>query len=207
MRLRALFVLAVVALVAPAACRDGGTDEPRTTVPTAPTSAATTATTAVSYEVPATIDVPYIEKVMTALDHVDGEATRYAAAQRQIDEKFLSMYVSIYTDKYFQLVKDSWLQIAGEDFVRLVVNPGDPKTTVERVIRADTGCILFQARRDYSSQLREAGEFDGARYVALIPLPAERNSERTNPTPWIMSLDGQNDDGSEPRVEDVCLVR
>lgn len=116
-------VLAVIALLVLAACRDGKADEPRTTVPTAPS---TTTTTAVSYEVPATIDIPYIEKVMAALDRVDGEAARRAAAQRQLDEEFLNYYAAIYTSEYFDLVKQAWYEIAGRGFEDLVADPGDP---------------------------------------------------------------------------------
>ena len=197
-------VLAVAVLLALAACRSGGAAEPRTTVPTA---ASTTTTTAVSYDVPAVIDVPYIEKVMAALDHVDGEAARRAATQRKLDPEFFKYYSSIYTDRYFKLVQRAWLQIAGDKFKLLVASPGDPETTVERVIRADSQCIFFQAKRDYASQLLGPEGSQAPRYVALVPLPPERNLGGTNPTPWIMSLDGRNVDGSEPKPEDECRVR
>lgn len=202
-----LAVLILVSVVIPA-CRDSNADDPPTTVPTAPPRNATssTTTTVPSFEIPPVIDVPYIEKVMAAIDHVDGEATRYVAAKRQIDETFLGMYVSIYTDKYLDLVTQSWYEIAGDNFELLAAEPGDPKTSVVRVIRADGQCILIEAKRDYTAQLRTADP-GGARYVALVPLPPERDADNVNPTPWIMSLDGRNDDGSEPKPEDVCLVR
>lgn len=194
----------VLVLVTLAACRGSGADEPETTVPTA---ASTTTTTAVSYAVPPTIDAAYIQKVMAALDHVDGDAARRAAQQKALDEQFLRMYVAIYTDKYFNFVKEAWYQIAGDGFKDLLANPGDPVTTVERVIRADPQCILFQAKRDYSAQLRGPDGSEPPRYVALVPLPADRNPTGLNPTPWIMSLDGRNVDGAEPHPEDVCHAR
>lgn len=196
-------VLAVIALLVLAACRDGKADEPRTTVPTAPS---TTTTTAVSYEVPATIDIPYIEKVMAALDRVDGEAARRAAAQRQLDEEFLNYYAAIYTSEYFDLVKQAWYEIAGRGFEDLVADPGDPTTTVVKLIAASATCVLFQANRDFSASFREPDPPSGARYVALVPLPPDRDPGGRNPTPWIMNFDGDYKSGKEPTQEDACAV-
>lgn len=186
-------------------CQGAGDDgDIRTTVPTAPP---TSTTTQVSYKVPATIDVPYIEKVMAALDHVDGEAARRAAAQRRLDEEFFEHYVAIYTDKYFSLVQRAWLEIAGNGFGLLADAPGDPRTVVERVLVAKPNCVLFQAKRDYSSQLNGPDADVEPRYVALVPLPAQRNVGGRNPTPWIMSMDGRNSDGSAPKADEVCAER
>lgn len=201
MRPRALFVLVVVALVS---CRNGGADEPRTTVPTAPTSAATTATTAVSYDVPATIDVPYIEKVMTALDHVEGEAVRRVKGQGSLDEDFVRTLAAIYHSEAADLTQQGWLEVAGGDFQALASPPGDPKTTVQRIISASPSCMFVAAERDFSAMFGTPDPPGSQRYIALVPVPGERNPGGLNPTPWAMSFDGHFTNQTEPTPEEAC---
>lgn len=203
MHIRFLVVVAVVAL---GACRDGGADEPLTTVPTAPTSAATTATTTVSYEVPATIDLPYVEKVMAALDHVYGEGARYMASARKADGQFAEYLVATFGGESFSLEQQLWGQVITEDFRLLRPSPGDPKTSVERIIEADQECVIFQAGRDFFPVYNEPDPPGPPRYVGLVPLPAGRDVRRINPTPWIITFDGRRSDGSVPNREVACTA-
>lgn len=192
---------AVVVLVSLAACSNGKASEPRITVPTAP---ATTTTTAVSYAVPATIDAPYIEKVMAALDHLDGEAARRAASQRKLDEEFLKYLVAIYNTKAFDLARQGWYELAGNDFKTLAPEPGDPRTIVERILSAGSDCVLFAADRSFAALFVDPDPPTPQRYIALTRLPADRDPGARNPTPWIMNFDGRFKDDHEPTSEEAC---
>src|SRR5215213_8584586 len=107
--------MAFAACTSLASCRSGGADEPASTVPTAATSSSTTSSTRVSYDVPPTIDAPYIEKVMAALDHVSGEAARHLAHMRVVDEKFNRYLVAAYGGESFDLERRLWGEVLAED--------------------------------------------------------------------------------------------
>ena len=201
-RVRALAVIAVVAL---ASCRDGGAEEPRTTVPTAPdTSSSTTGTTAVSYEIPATIDAPYIEKVMAALDHVYGEGARYMASNRKVDGQFAEYLAAAFGGESFSLKQQLWGQIITDDFRLLRPEPGDAETTVKQVLIAEPTCVIFEAGRDFFPIFTEPDQPGPPRFVALVPLPPDRDVRHLNPTPWLITFDGRRSDGSEPGREEAC---
>ena len=194
-------------LLALAACRDSGGKEPDTTVPTAPSTSATTATTALSFEVPPTIDMAYIQKVMNALDHVEGDIARHVAAKRALDEEFGRYMVALYADgESLQLTQQLWSGIAADGFALLRAQPGDPKTTVKRLIAARPDCIVVQADRDFFAAFNKPDPAASARYVGLIPLPPDRNLDRRNPTPWSIGFDGRFKDEHEPTPEEVCAA-
>lgn len=196
---------AVLVLVALAACRDSGANEPETTVPTASTTAATTTTTAPSFEVPATIDTAYVQKVMGALDHVEGNIARHVAEKRALDEDFGRFMVALYGGDSLSLQQRLWESIASKSFERLLPDPGDPKTTVVRVLAARPDCLLIRADRDYGAAFSDFSPDGPPRYVGLVPLPADRNLDGRNPTPWLITFDGSYSDKHEPTTEEACV--
>lgn len=193
-----------MAALALGGCRADGDDgdEPRTTVPTAP--ATTTSTTAVSYDVPATIDEAYIEKVMAALDRVYGDAARYMAAKRAPDEEFLRYLGSAFGGDSFTLEQQVWGQVINDGFRLLRPSPGDAKTEVQRILMAEPSCILFEADRDFLAIFNEKGAPEPPRFVGLVPLPPGRDVSGHNPTPWLITFDGGFKDGGEPTREEAC---
>ncbi len=196
-------VVVVAGLLVLTGCRDSkpNDDGGRTTLPTASSS---TSTTAVSYDVPATIDVAYIEKVMAALDHVYGEAARYMAKHKTIDEEFSRYLVALHGGDSLDLERQIWAQVVAADFQLLRPNPGDARTTVERLIIAHPNCVLFQVKRDFSEIFKEPDPLGPPRFIGLVPLPPDRDTQKLNPTPWIMTFDGQFKDGAEPTPEEAC---
>lgn len=200
------FAHVVLAALALASCRDGGAQEPRTTVPTAPTTASTTSTTLASYEVPAVIDQAYIESVMAALDHVYGETARHIARERAADAQFAEYLVATFGGESFSLKQRLWGQVLNDDFRLLRTDPGDAKTTVERILVVDSGCILFQAGRDFFRIFNEPDPAGPPRFVGLVPLPPGRDVRHVNPTPWLITFDGRRSDGVDPTREEACTA-
>lgn len=193
----------LVLLMVLAACRKPAPADPETTVPTAP---ATTTTTAVSFAVPPTIDAAYIQKVMAALDHVEGDAVRRVLGEGRLDERFVKSLAAIYGPQAGDLAQQNWLKVAGGHFELLTSPPGDPATTVQRIVAAEPTCVVFAARRDFSAMFKKPDPPGPQRYIGLVPLPPERNPDGENPTPWIMSFDGNFTDGAQPTAEEACSL-
>ncbi|HEX2701538.1 MAG TPA: hypothetical protein VHM89_15165 [Acidimicrobiales bacterium] len=198
-------VVAFVACFALASCGNGGgADEPKTTVPSAPTSSSTTTTTTVTYEVPPTIDAPYIAKVMAALDHLSGEAARHLAHTRVVDEEFNRYLVAAYGGESFDLERRLWGEVLSDDLRLLRPEPGDPETAVERVLVAEPGCVIFQGNRDYFKVFNEPDAPGPPKFVGLVPIPPDRDIRHFNPTPWVITFDGRRSDGSQPSKDVAC---
>lgn len=191
--------LAVAVAGAAAACDNGeaATDD------TLPPPASTTSTTAVSYDVPDTIDAAYAERVMAALDQIYGDAVRHLARTRVVDEDFLRPLVAIHNPRIFGLVQDLWVKKQANDFAGLRQSPADPRTRVVRLIRADRDCLAFEGDRDVSPLYEADDPTSHHKFVALTPLPGNRNPGQVNPTPWTINFSGETTAGSLP--EDACV--
>jgi hypothetical protein len=170
----------------------GGRDDDDTLPPPA------SSTTTVDYSVPAVIDAAYVEKVMEALDHVYGDAIRILARERQITKEFLEHLASIYGDRFFRLAQDAWVKDAAEGLVGLPARPGDPETTIQQLVRADSNCIVASVVRDFAPTRSTPQEKTPQRFIGLVPLPGDRDGAQINPTPWLMAYDGFTPDGSAP---------
>ena len=190
------FAVLCAAAASVGACRPNRPDQPL------PPPVVTTPTTAPSYDIPAVIDAAYVARVMQALDHIYGNAIRHLAQTRSIDETFLRHLVAIYTDRFFRLAQDAWVQDAARGLPRLASNPGDPMTTVQEVRQANPDCVVIRVIRDFGPTVNGSQDETPQRYVGLVPLPAGRDPERLNPTPWAMAYDGFTTTGSVP--EDPC---
>lgn len=165
---------------------------------TLPPEPKTTTTTGVSYDVPATIDQAYVQKVMQALDHVYGDAIRELKQTGQLDAKFQTLMLSIYTQHFYGLTTQAWAKEAAANLASVAATPGDPVTTVDRVIRADRECVFFAVTRNLQPLHSTPVEKTPPRYIALVPKPAGAAGLTANPTPWAMSFDGFRTDGLEP---------
>lgn len=191
--MRVARVMLVAALLL-GAC-NGGSDGSDDTLPPRPSS---TDTSRPDYSVPEVIDVAYVEKVMAALDRVYGDAIRTLARERQITQEFLERLAAIYGDRFFKLAQDAWVKEAANGLPDLAAVPGDPRTEVTRVSRADRDCIVAEVTRDFGATRTTPPSQPRRRFVALTPLPSERNTKNLNPTPWLLMYDGFTADGSEP---------
>lgn len=152
--------------------------------------------TAPDYSVPAVIDVAYVEKVMEALDHVYGDAIRILAKERQITKEFLEHLAAIYTPKEFEIAQEIWVKDIAAGLVGLLPTPGDPRTTVLRLVRVEPQCVVAAVDRDFTATRDRPVVTTPQHFVGLVP---SSDASDLNPTPWRLSFDGFKDDGSEPQ--------
>ncbi|MBV9665787.1 MAG: hypothetical protein JOZ37_17610 [Actinobacteria bacterium] len=164
--------------------------------PTVPATAPTTVPTD-PYAVPPTIDAAYLNKVIQALDHVDGDATRLIVARRQLVPEAARRLSSIYSAEEFTAQTNLWLDLLDKGLPGAQASPGDVVTTITRVIAAGRSCAFVEVRRDYS-KVATNGPTAGTDYLVLAPLDRKRDPNAFNPTPWVISREGFNSDQPQP---------
>lgn len=180
-----------LALVA-GSCRSGDEDPlvPNATVRTEfPTT-----TTTDPYAVPAVIDAAYVNRVLASLDALTGEAFRLYIRDRRITPEISDRLRAAYgSGEIYDLTVRSFEK---EKDTRLSAPPGNPVSTVTRLITASPNCVYAQVARDY----RPVGGTiqDLKLWVGLRPPAAFQDPLRYNPTPWIYVVDGVRPDNSEP---------
>jgi hypothetical protein len=188
-------LLGLLALAGLGAC--GGDDTPAQAGATVPK--ATTPTTAADpYAVPATIDAAYLTKVFAALDGVDGDATRLILRTKNLPPEAAERLASIYGEKEFRVQTGRWLDVleAG-NLAGYKPEPGNLKTSVVRVISSNSQCVFLLGQRDHSA-IAVSPPAPQDTYFYLQPLEPIRNRKQFNPTPWMISGEGFNSDGSAP---------
>jgi hypothetical protein len=162
-----------------AACSDASSDSRSgATVPRA-------TTTTDPYAVPATIDIPYLNRVFLALDHIDGDARRMILAAKRITPQAADLLHSIVTDAEFKVQADIWNDFIDQGAPGMRADPGDRKTTVLRVIRAGASCVALDVQRNYNA-IRVEPKDPSATKVSLV----RRAAVPPNPTPWAIAGEG-----------------
>lgn len=181
-----------------AACSGGDADTPDPTVPTAVSTTPTTTAPDVSV-IPDRIDEPYLNAVLAALDQVDGDAVRIIHATKRFPPDVADRLNAIYSDDRFQVQADGWLEALARDpkLSSIAENPGNRKTTVERIITATATCVFVAVKRDHSANAVTPAP-PRTEYIALRPLDGSNDPKKHNPTAWMMTVDGFNPDGTEP---------
>ena len=199
---RALVLVVGISLLG--ACSDGDGTAADPTVPTAaPTSATSTATTVPDVSsIPAAIDVPYLNAVLAALDEVDGQATRLIYAQKRFTPEAADLLSAIYSDD--EADRQANARIAGlvddPQLASIRPNPGNRKTTVQRLIAVSTDCVWMQVQRDHTAN-SVAPQPPRIEYLALRPLDRSNDAKGVNPTAWMITAEGFNPDGSQPGAQ------
>ncbi|HVM05939.1 MAG TPA: hypothetical protein VM242_12275 [Acidimicrobiales bacterium] len=191
-------VAVLVTTVAAAGCSGGKATPAEPTVPTAVSTSSTTAPIDVSV-IPPTIDEPYLNAVLAALDEVDSEATRMIVAAKNLTPPAAEYLNAIYSDEAMRREADGWFESLADDpqLSGIRPNPGKRRTVVDRVIVASPGCVWMAVRRDYSARNVKAVP-DRLEYIALRPLDSSNDPRKINPTAWMITTDGFRADGLEP---------
>lgn len=194
--------LVVAALLASSACSDGGDSsvaEP--TVPTAAPSSSTSSAVADIATIPEVIDEPYLNRVLAALDEVDGKATRVIVQHKDLVPEAAEILNSIYSDEEFTRQADVWLAALDQD---PDLTSGSPEvigrtSAVDRIIGSSAKCVWLAVNRAYP-QTGPHPARNQTEYVALQPLDRSNDPKRHNPTAWMIIADGFREDGAEPSI-------
>ena len=195
-----------------AGCVRGGGRGPDSTVPSgsSPSTAPPTSTSAPPdiATIPAVIDEAYLDRVLAAIEEVDGRATRIIVERKRLVPEATDLMAAIYDDEEFSQQVDVWVKTIERDpqFSSFRPTPGDRLTKVARIIASSSSCVWISVTRDYSPiTTRVTGPERDLEYLALIPKQPRAGGAGLNPTAWLVAWDGLHTDGSEP--EDKCVAR
>lgn len=196
-------VLSVAALLGLGACSaDEEALGPAGTVGTAPTTTLTTLRPidpAVIPEDPADIDEAYVQAVVDALFAVDARATKIFVETGLLEREAIDILRAIYLPDEVDRQVNAW----GQTFARgsETLLKGALKNVVLRVIDVADDCVYVEVLRDYS-ETTTRDVTPGTIYLGLTPKERGDDPASLNATPWMLFMDGLNEDGSEP--ENPC---
>jgi hypothetical protein len=191
-------VLAALALVASAACSNGGAEKGSAGAnPTVATDPPTTTTTN-PYDVPAVIDVAYVNRVLAGLDSVLGDVTRLLIRTNTFPPDAYDRLKALYGDnKWLQSKLDAFQHDLNRGFANYKPTPGNKVSTATRLIVASHDCIFVEVRRDYTP-VAETPPPSSPQWVALKPLDRVRDPARYNNTGWSFVYDGAEPGSVQP---------
>jgi hypothetical protein len=182
---RRLLALGGAVVLAVAACSSGSHQAiPPTTSPLPTTSVVPIAGGPNPEVIPPVITVAYVNAVLTALNHVYGNATRDLRSTHTVTPTVKLYLRSIFNDPlYNQQVNAASLSLQGV-INNVRANPGDLKTTVSRLITASENCIFVQTKTDFSQAFIHPTPQPASEYYELAPKQSGDDPGNLNPTPW-----------------------
>lgn len=146
----------------------------------APTSLAATTSTTLGFEVPATIDVPYVQRVLDENYRLDGEAARYLYAKRLPDPEFNERLEAIFGEPELEAAKSAFGREAAQGLTNLADPPGDPVVNVVAIVDSGPGCVVVRGGLSFKAMYKEIAPPSPEVLIQLL----SGNVERFNPTPW-----------------------
>jgi hypothetical protein len=160
------------------------------TIPSAPTTVPASTTTAPDTAVvPAHITVAYVDAVLVQLNHVYGDAVRELVEAKRLTPRAIADLNSIYTTALGAEEQSLFGQALAERLPNVRALPGDPITSVQKLVFVSKSCIYARVQTDSDPIVVHpvpplADEFMGLRH------PATARGLGTNHTPWIFFFDG-----------------
>lgn len=190
----------LVGVLAVAGCSGRVDDAARGPTATVRNEPATTTTSVVPVDqVPGVIDVAYVQRVIDALDQVEGDAVRALVAAKAPDGEFHDGIRAIYLDPQFDRVQASYGRSVAQGMVELRADPGDPVTSIDRLIKTTGDCVFAAVTRNFGALLKEPPTVHKPGYIGFGLKQPERDPARRNPTAWMIGFDGTTASGKEPR--------
>ncbi|HVE46393.1 MAG TPA: hypothetical protein VNA57_06565 [Acidimicrobiales bacterium] len=162
--------------------------------PTLPTTRQPTPTTTTTpedpYAIPKVIDEAYVNRVLAALDQIDGDALREVVSKGAVTFESVERIRAIYNDPEYEQQSDGLRDVV-KDLGRFRNPPGNRKTTVLRLPHVNTTCIVTNVTADFgqvviSPPTTEPGEFQ---LLILERTQSGADPKRLNPTSWSIRHD------------------
>jgi len=154
------------------------------------------------YTVPAVIDEPYVQRVLTALYNLESEAVRQMVAAGEVTPEAEALVRAVNRSAVVDRYLESYRADASENFSRLLQPPGNQRIILQELVSVVDGCIFARANRDYVDVLVDPAALEGQTFVQLLPKTADQDFGERNPTPWIIGGSVLQTDGSQP--ENPC---
>jgi hypothetical protein len=189
------FLLCVAACALAACGGSASASGPQATVPV------TTIASSASYAIPRQITAPYVQRVLNALNAVDGDATRLIVAHRSLIKPAVYRLQAIDADSWFTEVTSTWADDLASGLQNYRSVPGNQRDTVQKIISASPSCVYVQAVSDFRAST-VTPEPPHVNYIELVRLPPGRDKGGWNTTPWMIGVEGWNSQGLMP--SDPC---
>ncbi len=155
--------------------------------PTPPASTTTTVPDAVN--IPATIDVPYVNAVLAQLNHVYGNAQRIEIATKFLPPSIPPLLRAIFGDPQYARELNVFSQaLQGNTLDGFKLDPPDPISTVTALTHGQAACIEAAVSTVDNAQKTGTAE-PLALYVVLRPKLPANDPRRVNRTPWEIAYD------------------
>lgn len=194
-KLRKLWCVGLIAtLTFVSACNDDAkpddaqpTDSAETSEPTWTSQTSTNPTLRPDdYAVPAVIEAKYVDRVLAALNHVDGDALRLAIKENNLTKDVTDRLTAISTADWLEFPLGDYSQLQINGWASIKPNPGDRVVTSQDIPIARSDCVLVHATEDSSARLvQPIGPLDV--YIVLAPADPALDPRDFNPTPWAIS--------------------
>ncbi len=195
-------VAVAMALALVGACSSSGSNETAdTTVPTAPPETTTTAA-GDPFAIPDVIDEAYVNRVLAALDQIDGDAVRDVVARGTITFESNARVRAIYNDPEYGQQAEGLRDLLAGDSARFKAPPGNRKTTVLRLMHANAECIFAAVKVDFSQVVVSPPSTAPDEFQALVLERTQlaADPEGLNPTGWSIRHDEVLRGGQEPKA-------
>jgi hypothetical protein len=148
-----------------------------------------TAAPAGSYAIPRVITVAYVNSVLKALNHVNGNAARELARTHEINSVVKSELRAIFNDPAYELQLEGAEQSLRQGVISNVRPAGgDVHTSVLALLTATKRCIFFQSTSDSSGLFSHPTASPASAYIELLPKQPGHDPEHLDSTPWAFSL-------------------
>lgn len=195
-----------MALALVGACSSSGSNETAdTTVPTAPPETTTTAA-GDPFAIPDVIDEAYVNRVLAALDQIDGDVLRSVVANGGINPEVPTMLRAIYNDPQYEEELDGLRRVLSRGLDNFKNPPGNRKSFVERLIEARRDCVFVEVKTDSSEVLKTVPPEPPNEVEIFTLRPTADGADPTglNPTPWSVANAEIIDRGDVPPGRATC---
>jgi hypothetical protein len=135
-----------------AACGDDGESAADTTTTARPTTTSSTTTTEPDdpWAVPDDIDEAYVQRVLTELYRLDGEATRLAISEGVVTDQVIELVRHVFVDELAAAHLNALVEDAHAGFPGYVDPPGDASVQLVELLAASRSCVSVVIELDFS---------------------------------------------------------
>lgn len=145
----------------------------------------TPTTSADDYSVPAVIDAKYVDRVLAALNHVDGDALRLAIKENNLTKEVTDRILAINTEGWANVPLSQYSSLQLNAWNGLPPDASDIVMTVKEVAVATPDCVISLVSE---GTRREPNRPVVEEYVVLVKADPARDPQQHNQTPWAFNF-------------------